>query len=173
LGALEQEVEFMPDIADRYAFNFEGLNLTCGGFLQSYTPTTGQARGVFTDGRTAVVENSYKLGHALLVGSHPSVSHFRETTSDSKTYFKKLLSWAGVTQQIESSNQYVQARLQVGDGRYLWLVNASASEQHGHVSLRDGSAEQVAWHWGEHSSNYIDGRFKIAAKDVIIVRLQD
>lgn len=173
LGAIEQEVEFMPDIADRYAFSFEGLNLTCGGFLQSYTPTTGQPKGVFTDGRTAVVENSYKLGRTLLVGSHPSVSHFRKTTSDSQTYFKKLLRWAGVTQQIESSNQYVQARLQVGDGRYLWLVNASASEQHGRVSLRDGSAEQVAWHWGEHSSDYIDGRFRIAAKDVIIIRLQD
>lgn len=170
-GVREEEVEFMPDIADRYKFAFEGLNLTCGGFLQSYVPTTGRGRGSFEDGRLAIVENTFKKGRTLLIGSHPSVSHFRNSTSDSRAYFQKLLDWAKMIPQIECSNQCVQVRIQKDDDRYLWLINPTNSEQIGQVSLRDGSLELAAWHWGEQSSEYSEGQFRIAAKDAIIVRL--
>lgn len=172
-GAIENEVEFMPDIADRDSFSFEGLTLTCGGFLQSYTPTTGQALGTFRDGRLAIVSNNWKNGRTLLVGSHPSVSHFRKSHADSKAYFRKLLEWAEMTPQIECTNHLVQARLQEGDNRYLWLVNPSTTEQFGKVSLRDGPAKLADWHWGQKSCDYEDGAFRIAAKEALVIRLSD
>lgn len=170
-GAVEHEVEFMPDIADRDQFDFEGLSLTCGGFLQSYVPTSGQKKGAFGDGRLAIVENTFDQGRTLLIGSHPSVSHFRNATADSRAYFKKLLDWAGAAPQILCSNPNVQARLQQGDGRYLWLVNPTGSKQTGEISLRDSSPEHTAWHWGQQASDYNNGQFRIASKDVIIVHL--
>lgn len=69
-GVLEEEVEFMPDIAHRDRFCFEGLNLICGGFLQSYRTTSGKAHGTFKDGRLAVVENEFGKGATLIIGSH-------------------------------------------------------------------------------------------------------
>ncbi|MGI9364462.1 MAG: hypothetical protein ACR2O8_04710 [Rhizobiaceae bacterium] len=147
-GALEDEVEFMPDIADRYNFEFDGLRLTCGGFLQSYNAEGGSDCGQFSDCRTAVIANTYESGRTLLIGSHPSVSHFRCATNDSREYFARLLDWAKVEPQIRISNPNVQARLQVGDRCYLWLINAAKCEQTGMVRLRDRNVAHSAWHWG-------------------------
>ena len=61
-GAREVEVEFMPDIADRSGFTYQGNRITAGGFLQAYAPTTGTPRGDFADGRLAVVENAPRQG---------------------------------------------------------------------------------------------------------------
>lgn len=172
-GVQEDEVEFMPDIADRYSFELEGLALTCGGFLQSYTTTTGTVKGSFGDGRHAMVENTFKEGRTLLVGTHPSVSNFRDATTDSRNFFDKILVWAGAKLQVRIDNEAVQARLQTGDARYLWLVNPTKQEQVGQVSLRDGSVELAAWHWGKGASEFENGKFRIAAQDAIIVQLVD
>ncbi|MEP1208398.1 MAG: beta-galactosidase [Rhizobiaceae bacterium] len=172
-GAKEAEVEFMPDIADRDQLEFEGLTLTCGGFLQSYEPTTGTGLGQFKGGRIAVVENKFDNGRTLLIGSHVSASNFRKTTADSRAFFRKLLDWAGIVPQIEVSNRHVQARLQEGNGRFLWLINAADAEQFGHVTLSDGSLAHAMMHWGEGENSYDDGQFRIGPKDAIIVKLAD
>lgn len=172
-GVREDEVEFMPDIAERDQFDFEGLPLTCGGFLQSYTLTTGKAKGHFADGRLAVVENDHGKGRTLIIGSNPSVSNHRNATTDSRAFFRKLMEWAGVTLQVTCSNPRVQVRLQEGEGRFLWIVNPSETAQTGRISLGDGQLAHVDWHWGEQTGSYDDGQFEVAGKDVIIVRLKD
>lgn len=70
-GARENEVEFMPDLGNRIHFSFDGAPMDGGGFLQSYTTTTGRPRGTFDDGRLAVVENVHVNGRTLLVGTNP------------------------------------------------------------------------------------------------------
>ena len=65
----KSEVEFMPDIGDRIHFYLDGAPVGGGGFLQSYTATTGKPRGTFDDGRLAVVENT------LRQGPHPARRH--------------------------------------------------------------------------------------------------
>lgn len=172
-GAREDDVEFMPDIADRDHIAFEGLSLTCGGFLQSYSPTTGRVIGTFADGRNAMVENQFEAGRTLLVGSHLSVSNFRNATDDSRAYYRKLLDWADSAPQVQVTNPLVQARIQQGEARYLWLLNASAARQSGRVVLREGSLALQDWHWGKGDSTYEDGMFEIAGKDAVVLQLNN
>ena len=172
-GCRESEVEFMPDIADRYTFTFDGLTVTCGGFLQAYSPSDGGARGLFSDGRCAMVENSYGKGRSLLVGSHPGVTYHRNPTWKERAYFAKALEWSGKTSQVQCNNMRVQVRLQIGRSRYLWIVNPTDQPQSGMVKLRDGGVSLAGWHWGEKTAAYEDGAFRIAAKDALVVRLQD
>ncbi len=170
-GVAEDEVEFMPDIADRDSIEFDGLNLTCGGFLQSFKPTSGKVLGRFADGRIAVVENDHGRGKTLLIGSHVSASNFRDTTADSRKYFRKVLDWSGNRPQIEITNRHVQARLQKGDRCYLWLLNSSPSRQTGHVRFPNGSPVLQNWHWRGQDGHYADGEFEIAGKDALVLEL--
>ena len=97
-GAREHEVEFMPDIADRYRLRYDGLEIACGGYLQSYQPEGGTARGHFLDGRVAVVENRYGQGRTLLVGTHHSATYHRTGTANGQRFFAELFEWTGRTQ---------------------------------------------------------------------------
>ena len=173
-GAREAEVEFMPDIADRYRFRFDGLNLRCGGFLQSYKELGGTVLGSFEDGRAAIVENRFGQGRTLLVGSHPSASFHRDGTSDGAQYFQKALDWSGKAAQLVCSNASVQARLSEGNGRFLWIVNPTDARQRGKLQFSDGTKPVTAHvHWGVDASSLDNGRFELAAKDALIVRLLD
>ena len=43
-GALQDEVEFMPDLGDRIRFSFNGKPVDGGGFLQTYRAADGSER---------------------------------------------------------------------------------------------------------------------------------
>ena len=125
-GAREAEVEFMPDIANRYGFTFNDNKVTAGGFLQSYAATTGTPRGAFADGRLAVVENAHGKGRTLLVGTHPSVDYYRTSAASGRRWFADAFAWTGKAQRVAVDNPAVQVRAHEGDGRtYLWFVNAT------------------------------------------------
>jgi beta-galactosidase len=170
-GAREVEVEFMPDIAGRYGFELDGNEVTAGGFLQAYEPTTGTARGRFRDGRLAVVESRHGKGRTLLVGTHPSVDYHRTSAASGRAYFAGVFAWTGKTQHAAVDNPDVQVRVHEGDGRtFLWLVNATREDQSGRVALA-APGQGGATHWGGEGASFDGGAFTVPARDVLVVEL--
>ncbi len=170
-GAREDTVEFMPDIGDRIRFDFDGLDLGGGGFLQSYQASAGLERGHFPDGRPAVVENRYGEGRTLLIGTHPSVAYHRQQTGDARSFFERVFDWSEREPKIRNSNRNVQARLHRHQGRsFLWLVNSSREHQTGQVRLDGHKPEPAKIHWGEESG-LASGQFRIPPRDALVVEV--
>jgi beta-galactosidase len=171
-GAREAEVEFMPDIGDRIRFDFDGKPVKGGGFLQSYTLTTGKPAGKFDDGRLAVVENSFGKGRSLLVGTHPGVGYFRDSSAGNLAYFANVFAWTGKSQQVRLSNNAVQARLHAGDGgRFLWVVNSTREPQTAIVALSSGATSFGALHWSNAGASATGASITVPPRDALIVRL--
>jgi beta-galactosidase len=182
-GAEEDEVEFMPDIADRIRFSLSGRTVKGGGFLQSYRPTTGSTVGHFEDGRIAVVEHRRERGRTLLVGTHPGVGYFRAGDDDGQAYFAGLLRWAGRVPKVISSNGEVKARLHEGeDGRFLWLVNSARTDQPVRVEISGSPVRSAValWPAGE-GADAPSVRFEeatgvlhavVGARDALILRVE-
>ncbi|MDB5585683.1 MAG: bgaB [Devosia sp.] len=170
-GAREDEVEFMPDIGDRIAFDFDGKPVKGGGFLQSYTPTTGTVRGSFVDGRKAVVENTFGEGRTLLVGTNPGIAYFKQSNAENLAFFADALAWTGRTQQLKLSNSTLQGRLHDGpDGRVLWLLNPTREAQQTTIVLDSGQATFGKTYWGNPDASTADG-VTIPPRDAIVVQL--
>lgn len=173
-GAREDEVEFMPDIGDRIAFERDGKTVKGGGFLQSYTPTTGKVRGKFADGRLAVIENQHGAGRTLLIGTHPSVAYFKTSNPENLRFFADVLDWTGKTQHVKLSNTALQARMHEGpDGRVLWLLNPTRQSQTTSIMLGSGLADAGKPFWGAANASLNNGEASIPARDALIIRLAD
>ncbi|WP_172123660.1 MULTISPECIES: beta-galactosidase [unclassified Devosia] len=171
-GARESEVEFMPDIGDRIRFDFSGKPVGGGGFLQSYAPTTGTARGGFTDGRTAVVENSFGEGRTLLVGTHPGIAYFRTSNAENLAYFADVLAWTGNKPRVTLSNPQLHARLHEGpEGAVLWVINPTREAQKAEVMVDQQIASLGEPYWSSYNAADGAGTITVPARDVLIVRL--
>jgi beta-galactosidase len=172
-GAREFDVEFMPDIGDRIRFDFDGAPVGGGGFLQSYTVTTGTGRGKFEDGRLAVVENTFGKGRTLLVGSHPGAGYFKSSSSENLDYFRAVFDWTGRDPNLVLDNTNVIARLHRGaSGGAIYVLNPTRSAQE--VKLTLGKPNQAlaldGAYWGNVSS--LD-TMVVPPRDVVIVRLKE
>ena len=136
-GARESDVEFMPDIGDRIHFSLDGAPVGGGGFLQSYTATTGKPRGTFDDGRLAVVENAHGKGRTLLVGTHPGVAYFKTSSKENLAYFASVFEWTGRSRNITVDNPAVIARLHVGgEGGAIYALNPNPLRTESHHRAR-------------------------------------
>lgn len=174
-GARETEVEFMPDLGDRIHFSLDGRPVAGGGFLQSYTVTTGRERGRFDDGRVAIVENRFGSGRALLVGSHPGVAYFKTSSPDNLRYFAEAFAWTGKTQHLKLSNNAVQARLHDGpSGRVLWVLNPTREVQDTTIALgpQHGALRLGHAYWGKGSAVPGSNRLAVPPRDVMVVQLE-
>ena len=171
-GAREHEVEFMPDIGDRIHLALEGVPVQGGGFLQSYTVTTGQDRGHFDDGRIAVVENRFGEGRTLLVGTHPGVGYFKAPGGDNLRYFAEVFAWTGKTQQVALDNPALQARLHETEGRkVLWVINTTREAQEAKVTIAGVAAELGSAYWAEAGALATGDRITVPPRDALVVRL--
>lgn len=173
-GALENEVEFMPDIGGRIRFTYADAPVVGGGFLQSYTPTGGIERGLFADGRVAVIENTHGNGRTLLVGTHPGVGYFKGASGENRHYFAQVFSWTGKTQHVRLSNPALQARLHVGDGgNVLWVLNATRETQHAMMELAPPhrTASFGKTHWAGECARAEENEITIPPRDALVVRL--
>ena len=169
-GVREAEVEFMPDIGDRIRFNFAGAPVGGGGFLQSYTATTGKPRGEFNDGRLAVVENTHGRGRTLLVGTHPGVAYFKTSSAENLSYFAKVFEWTGRDRHLTLGNPALLGRVHRGShGGAIYVLNPTRSEQGATITLGD-----------EHEGLKIDGAYwgsadgskiVVPPRDIVILRL--
>ena len=170
-GAREFDVEFMPDIGDRIRFSLDGASVGGGGFLQSYTATTGKPRGTFDDGRLAVVENAHGKGRTLLVGTHPGVAYFKTSSPENLSYFKTVYDWTGRKPQVTTGNANVIARLHKGSsGGALYVLNPTRSEQKVTIALG-----------AEHKGLRVDGTYwgtaggstiTVPPRDIVILKLR-
>jgi beta-galactosidase len=171
-GAIEDEVEFMPDIADRIAFSFRGETVQGGGFLQSYRRAGGVARGDFADGRLAVVEHAVGAGRTLLIGTSPGAGHFRAAAN--RGFFNEVFAWSGRERHATLSDAALFARLHAGAaGRFLWLVNPTRDERTTAVTLGgDGrGSAPAACLWPEAAATPTLEAVTVPARDVVILRL--
>ena len=154
-GALEDEVEFTPDILDDLQFTYKGQQLDGSLGIQTYRVTTGTAVGTYADGRIAAVENSFGKGKALLIGTHPAEAYARKQSATNRAFFGSLLDFAGISPWAQSSCIGVLARLQEAqDSRtYLWVVNTTNEEKEVELNLaqtvRATQIGRLAWGQGE------------------------
>jgi len=171
-GAREAEVEFMPDIGDRIRFDWNGKPIKGGGFLQSYTPTTGTAHGTFGDGRIAVVENRHGKGRTLLVGTHPGVAYFKESGRENLGYFADVLAWAGKTQAVAVSNVALHARLhESATESVLWLLNSSREAQTTSVTVKGTDPAFGAPYWAGSAASISGTEITVPPRDIVVVRV--
>ncbi|WP_421726152.1 beta-galactosidase [Bauldia sp.] len=171
-GARESEVEFMPDIGDRIRFTHDGLTLTGGGFLQSYTLASGEARGAFTDGRLAMVENTHGDGRTLLIGTHPSVGYYRDEAETGRQFFARMFAFTGRTQHARADNPLIQVRIHEGDGRtYAWFLNPTRQTQSGRVVFGRGAVTPGTVHWAGDGAAFDGETFSLPPRDAFVVEL--
>ena len=175
LGARESEVEFMPDIGDRIRLTLDGKPVAGGGFLQSYELQGGKDRGRYSDGRLAVVEHAHGAGRTLLVGTHPSIGHFRESErksgNDNRSYFADVFAWTGKAQHVRLSNPDLQARLhKSGNDAYLWVINPTRDVQKAEVSFGTQQGKLGAVAWGASSAVSGNG-ISVPPRDALVVRV--
>jgi beta-galactosidase len=172
-GAREDEVEFMPDIGDRIRFSLDGQPVKGGGFLQSYRPTTGTARGQFADGRIAVVEHAFGKGRTMLVGTHPGIAYFRDSGADNRAYFASMFAWTGKTQHVSLSHPALTARLHSSAaGDVLWIVNPTSEAITTEVRLADSAMGLGTAYWPNDAVTGSEMSAIVPPQDALIVRLR-
>ena len=151
-GAVESYVEFTPDLLSELEINMSGTSLRGGLFLQKYEVTTGTPVGWYDDGSVAAVEARYGEGKTMLIGTFPGSGYFNGRTPGSKAFFRGLLDWAGVTQQVTCTEPRLTARLHTGaGGTYLWVTNPTPDALPARLalSMHGGVFSGVQLLWGQ------------------------
>jgi beta-galactosidase len=135
-GARETYVQFTPDLLTKLTLDAQGKEIRGQYFLQEYKLAGGQTAGQYANGHIAAVENSHGRGKTLLIGSFPAGGYFHSHAPATREFFAGLLSWAGIQQQVRSSDPEVKARLWRGaNGIYLWVVNPTRTARTVKISL--------------------------------------
>jgi beta-galactosidase len=171
-GALQDEVEFMPDLGDRIRFSFNGRPVSGGGFLQTYRAAGGSVCGAFDDGRIAVVEHRFGAGRTLLVGTNPSVGYYRTSSADNRRFFANLCNWGGREQLVRLSNPALFGRIhRNGKDMFLWLVNPTRENQSTEVRLGTafGNPRPSGCVWPSARSCVGGNTFEVGSRDALIL----
>ncbi|MGH3489132.1 MAG: hypothetical protein ACRDP8_14635, partial [Actinopolymorphaceae bacterium] len=171
-------VEFTPDLLDDLTLRVDGSEVHGGVFLQAYEPTTGTATGWYADGKVAAVDHAFGNGRTRLVGTFPSVGYHRHQDQGTRSYFARLLDFAGHRQRVRVSDPRVTARVHDGDGgRYLWLLNPVREPVRVTATLAATAKAvdklRVVW-GGEESALFVDGHsldVNVPARDAVVVEL--
>ena len=124
-GARETYVQFTPDLLTKLTLTVRDKEIGGQYFLQEYKLAGGQAVGQYANGHIAAVENTFGAGKTLLDRHFPGGAYFRSHAAATREFFAGLLAWAGVQQQVQSSDPEVKARLHQGSGRRLSLGGQS------------------------------------------------
>ena len=71
-----------------------------------------------------------------MIGTFPGGSYYRNHTAGTREFFAGLLPWAGIRQQVQSSDAAVKARLHKGaGGTYVWVINPTRTAKDVKISL--------------------------------------
>ena len=178
-GAVEDEVEFAPDLLAQEEMTFgvgEHKGVASGLYLQTYRPTQGQASGWYNDGRVAVVDHRYGQGKTRLMGTCPGLGYWQGADTATKRFFAGILEWAGKEPWVRCSSSQTTTRLHMGNGgTYLWIVNNDRAEAKGHFDLAEHAVSFSACEvlWGGSSPSLKGRRITatIAGFDGLVMRL--
>lgn len=177
-GAVEDNVEFMPDISDAVSFEFGGVQVRGSIYNQSYRSAGGQVIGQYSDGSAAVVEHVYRKGKTMLVGTFPSAAYYYTHDDGNLQYFSRVLEWAGIQPHVTRSNAKLQVRLSrgTGDSLYIWAVNPHREAQNVELELSEAwgarNAEHVYWGTAEWSQQGTRLQLTIPGRDAWVARLK-
>jgi beta-galactosidase len=144
-GAAESYVEFTPDLLDDLTLKVRGAQIHGRLFLQEYRATEGKPAGTYANGATAAVENAFGRGKTLLIGTFPGAGYYLHPSPETRAFYAGLLSWAGVRQQVRSSDPEIKARLhRSSGGAFLWVVNPTRKARVATISLSADAGRFVA-----------------------------
>ncbi len=173
-GARETYVQFTPDLLTKLTLTVKGKEIAGQYFLQEYRPEGGQAVGQYANGHNAAVENTFGAGKTLLIGTFPGAGYFRGHAPATRQFFAGLLPWAGVAQQVQSSDPEVKARLHKGaGGTYLWVVNPTRTARNVKISLPAAFQHAVEL-WQESSRPTVSGNTlatSVGDRNAAVIRL--
>ncbi len=175
-GAREKSVEFTPDLLEDLTFRYGALRDVSGGInRQSYTVAEGQAKGWYSDGSVAAVENAFGKGRTLLIGTHPGAGYFRHHGPKTREFFAGLVVWADREQNVKRTGD-LAVRLHTGDGgTFLWMINHKTEQ----ASIETTTARKLGnWRkaevlWG-NTEVTVQGsvvRAVIPPLDAVVIRL--
>lgn len=176
-GAVQTNVEFMPDLSESIVFEYKGTERKGGLYQQSYQTTTASVAGTYKDGSTAIVENQYGAGKALLIGTYPSEAYYRTSDPANKELFLEVFTWSGQEQMVSAEHEEIQVRLHDGDsGKFVWMINSSSSDitTKVHISTNFLSVSSVEKLWGQYDP-VVDGNIihtQLPAKDALILQMK-
>ena len=156
-GARETYVQFTPDLLGKLTLTVRDKQIGGQYFLQEYKLAGGQAAGQYANGHIAAVEHTFGSGKTLLIGTFPGGSYYRNHAAGTREFFAGLLAWAGIRQQVQSSDAAVKARLHKGaGGTYVWVVNPTRTARNVKISLPSPFQRAVEL-WQESSRPAISG----------------
>jgi beta-galactosidase len=173
-GAVEKNVEFMPDIDTPFSLEGNESAFMGGGYKQEYQLEKGKAEAWYENGAVAAVSHHFGKGRTLLVGTHPSIHCHRVKGGINTGYFREMYKFTKREQLVWASNAAIQARLHRNDSRYyLWIVNPTREPQETRIKISGelGKLEFLASHWNEYHTEVGDNSFavKVPARDVLIL----
>ncbi|CAA9296320.1 MAG: GH42 [uncultured Chloroflexi bacterium] len=196
-GARQEYVEFTPDLLNGLTFEWQGIEIPAGVFLQSFDASGGRIAGRYTGdvagpsaGNVAAVEHTFGEGSTLLFGTFPGYGHFHTPTESSRHFFAMLLEWAGVRQHVrvlstpeDRSGRWrgATARLhaplpgQPDTGSYLWVTNPGHDAANLQLRLADRwkPAGAVRMLWGEDPPRVAGNTIEVVVRgrDAAVIRL--
>ncbi|HTX38975.1 MAG TPA: beta-galactosidase [Bryobacteraceae bacterium] len=174
-GARETYVQFTPDLLGKLTLTVKGKEIGGQYFLQEYQPAGGQAVGQYANGHIAAIENTFGAGKTLLIGTFPGGGYFKSHTPAMREFFAGLLAWAGIEQQVQSSDAQVKARLHKGaTGTYLWVINPTRMARTVKITL-PSTFQRAVELWQESSQANISGNTlttTVGDRDAAVIRLE-
>jgi beta-galactosidase len=174
-GARETYVQFTPDLLTKLTLTVKGKEIDGQYFLQEYKTAGGQAVGQYANGHIAAVESAFEKGKTLLIGSFPGGGYFRSHAPSTREFFAGLLAWAGVQQQVQSSDPEVKARLHKGaGGAYLWVINPTRTARTVRISL-PSTFQRAVELWQESSHPTVSGNTlatTVGDRNAAVIRLE-
>lgn len=174
-GARESYVQFTPDLLTKLTVTVQGRPVGGQFFLQEYQLAGGQAVGRFANGHIAAVEHTFSRGRTLLVGTFPGGAYARNPAPETRAFFAGLLTWAGITPQVQSGDSDVKARLHRGaGGTFLWIVNPTRMPRTVKISL-PATFQRATELWQESDQpKLIDQAVTITVEDrnAAVIRLE-
>jgi beta-galactosidase len=174
-GARESYVQFTPDLLTKLTLTVRDKQIGGQYFLQEYKLAGGKAVGQYANGHVAAVENTTGAGRTLLMGTFPGAAYFRSHAPATREFFAGLLAWAGVQQQVQSSDPEVKARLHRGaGGTYLWVVNPTRTARTVKVSL-PAAFQRAMELWQESSRPAVSGNIAavtVEDRNAAVIRLE-
>jgi len=174
-GARETYVQFTPDLLGKLTLTVRDKQIGGQYFLQEYKLAGGHAVGQYANGHIAAVEHSLGSGKTLLIGTFPGGSYYRNHAAGTREFFAGLLTWAGVRQQVQSSDAAIKARLHQGTGgAYLWVVNPTRASRSVKLSVPSRFQRAVDL-WQESSHPTVDGdtvSVTVEDRNAAVIRLE-
>ena len=106
--------------------NRSAVSISCRNINRGEVKSVGQ----YANGHIAAVEHTLGKGKTLLIGTFPGGSYYRNHSAGTREFFAGLLPWAGIHQQVESSDSGSQGQTAQGRRRNLSL----GGQSHAHRS---------------------------------------